>query len=89
MNQNFINADMTPPWDDIDFCDWHGGNRRYGLWALIIDGSEWLNAISTAASYLSPYILNGYRRQPNVLIIAGGLLSSQYYSSAIFYHKPE
>ena len=83
MNQDFINAGKTLPWDDIDFCDWHGGVRCYGFWALIIDDSGWLNAISAAASYLSPYILNGYQRQPHVSIIAGGLLSAQYYSSAI------
>ena len=83
MNQDFINAGKTLPWDDIDFCDWHGGVRCYGFWALIIDDSEWLNAVSAAASYLSPYILNGYQRQPHVSIIAGGLLSAQYYSSVI------
>jgi hypothetical protein len=83
VNQDFINAGKTLPWDDIDFCDWHGGVRCYGFWALIIDDSEWLNAISAAASYLSPYILNGYQRQPHVSIIAGGLLSAQYYSSVI------
>ena len=82
MNQAFINAATTIAWDDIDFIDWHGGVKCYGFWALIIDDSEWLEAVNEAASYLSPYVLKGYRRQPHVSLIAGGLMSEQHYSAA-------
>lgn len=82
MNQDFINAAATIAWDDIDFSDWHGGVKHYGFWALIIDDSEWLEAVNEAASYLSPYVLAGYRRQPHVSLIAGGLMSNQNYSAA-------
>lgn len=82
MNQDFINAATTIAWDDIDFSDWHGGVKHYGFWALIIDDSEWREAVNEAASYLSPYVLTGYRRQPHVSVIAGGLMSDQNYSAA-------
>jgi 2'-5' RNA ligase len=82
VNKNFINTTTTIAWDDIDFSDWHGGVKHYGFWALIIDDSEWLNAVNEAASYLSPYVLAGYRRQPHVSLIAGGLMSEQHYSAA-------
>jgi 2'-5' RNA ligase len=82
VNQDFINAAATIAWDDIDFNEWHGGVKHYGFWALIIDDSEWLEAVNQAASYLSPYVLAGYRRQPHVSLIAGGLMSDQNYSAA-------
>ena len=82
MNQNFINAATTIAWDDVDFSDWHGGVKYYGFWAFIIDDSEWLEAVNEAASYLSPYVLAGYRRQPHISLIAGGLMSDQNYSPA-------
>jgi 2'-5' RNA ligase len=82
VNQDFINAATTIAWDDIDFIDWHGGVKHYGFWALIIDDRKWLEAVNEAASYLSPYVLTGYRRQPHVSLIAGGLMSEQNYSAA-------
>ncbi|MFQ3324440.1 MAG: 2'-5' RNA ligase [Pseudomonadales bacterium] len=83
MNQDFINTGTTTAWDDIDFHDWHGGVEYYGFWALIIEDSEWLKVVSEAASCLSPYVHKEYRRQPHVSIIAGGLMSEQYYSPTI------
>jgi 2'-5' RNA ligase len=83
VNQDFINTDETIAWDDIDFYDWHCGIECYGFWALIIDNSEWLTVVNEAAIYLSPYVHKEYRRQPHVSIIAGGLMSEQYYSPAI------
>jgi 2'-5' RNA ligase len=82
VNKNFINTATTIAWDDIDFSDWHGGVKYYGFWALIIDDSEWLNAVNEAASYVSPYVLKGYQRQPHVSVITGGLMSDQHYSAA-------
>jgi 2'-5' RNA ligase len=82
VNQDFINTAATIAWDDIDFSDWHGGVKHYGFWALVIDDSEWLETVNEAASYLSPYVLAGYHRQPHVSLIAGGLMSEQNYSAA-------
>ncbi|NKB77668.1 MAG: hypothetical protein GKR96_11675 [Gammaproteobacteria bacterium] len=70
----FLESTHTLKNVDKDFVSWHKGRPHYYVWAIMVDSPSWQYRIQSAHDVLSPYLVNGYQRQPHVTILPAGFI---------------
>jgi 2'-5' RNA ligase len=70
--QQFLAAGHTLANVRRDFPEWHQGRPHYALWALDLDVPHLRDMLARAASRLSPWLLDDYRRQPHITLAVAG-----------------